>query len=97
MRNTPEKCNEAVESRDSRHSQSVLRLVICMVLTSVSPNLSTAQSLTGRSTHSPRPPCHSHLHYAGQCDVRDPCAHYNSGTVRYGDDRDFECFIVDES
>ena len=96
MRNTPEESNGSAKSWGSRRP-NLSRLVIDLALTSVLLTPGAAQSLTGRGTRGLRPPCHSHPHYAGQCDVRDPCGYYESRTVRYGDDRDFECFIVEEN
>ncbi len=97
MRNTLEESNGGAKPWGSRRRPNLSRLVIGLALTSVLLTPGAAQSLTGRGMRSARPPCRSHPHYAGQCDVRDPCATYESRTVRYGDDRDFECFIVDEN
>ncbi len=35
--------------------------------------------------------------YAGLCDPRDPCSRHDSKSLRYGGQRDFECFIFDEN
>jgi hypothetical protein len=97
MRNMPIVSNQGAGFFGSLHWQNLSRICVCIFLTSAFPDLSAAQSLAGRRAHAPRPPCRSHVHYAGQCDVHDPCAHYDSDATRYGDDRDFECFIVDEN
>ena len=53
-----------------------------------------AQSLYGAMT--PPDPAIGRcvIHYAGHCPLSYPCYHYRLSEWRFGDQRDFECFIL---
>lgn len=91
----PQKGNDLVKS--------TAKAVECLLVASLALVASSSATLArgaarqywgGNLMMAPQPRCRTH--YAGQCDVNDPCALHGLKDWRYGGQRDFECFIVDE-
>ncbi len=75
------------------------RLVIASMMAAVSGSAplpgATAGELWGHALTPPQQ-TRCRTHYAGHCDPRDPCFRFDLRKWRYGGQRDFECFALDE-
>ena len=83
---------------DARHLATALALGVFFALTAITASFATpGPSVYGAMT--PPDPAIGHClaHYAGQCPLSYPCYHYRLSGWRYGDQRDFECFILNRN